>query len=80
MIVCDESTWEPAKTDDPAASVLAGEQLYAEMFGHKLRGRLVLILRGPPAPPGGAARERWLLSVRSGRTNDDVAAGRGRGA
>ena len=85
VIVWDRGTWEPAKTDDPAAAVAAGE-LHADVFGEKLRGRFVLIRRGD--------EREWMLlhkrddhavdgwdpedhprSVKSGRTNDEVAAG-----
>src|SRR5215207_10267731 len=88
VIVWDIGTWEPAKTDDPAAAVAAGE-LHAEVHGEKLRGRLVLVRRG--RQPG--SKEQWLLlhkrdehavpgwdpedpprSVLSGRTNDEVKA------
>jgi bifunctional non-homologous end joining protein LigD len=88
VIVWDIGTWEPVKTDDPVAAVRAGE-LHAEMYGEKLRGRLVLIRRD--REPGD--REQWLLlhkrdehavagwdpeehprSVLSGRTNDEVKA------
>jgi bifunctional non-homologous end joining protein LigD len=48
VIVWDIGTWEPHGTDDPAAAVAAGE-LHAEMYGSKLRGRLVLIRTGRDA-------------------------------
>jgi bifunctional non-homologous end joining protein LigD len=86
VIVWDVGTWEPHGTADPAAAVAAGE-LHAEVHGHKLRGRLVLVRRGR------GEREQWLLvhkrdehavdgwdpeehprSVLSGRTNDEVKA------
>jgi bifunctional non-homologous end joining protein LigD len=88
VIVWDVGTWEPHGTDDPAAAVAGGE-LHAEMHGHKLRGRLVLVRTGSD----GSGRERWLLlhkrdehaadgwspddlprSVLSGRTNEEVRA------
>jgi bifunctional non-homologous end joining protein LigD len=84
VIVWDVGTWEPYGTDDPAAAVAAGE-LHAEVYGHKLRGRLVLVRRER------GEREQWLLvhkrdehavegwepeehprSVLSGRTSDEV--------
>ncbi|WGY00303.1 DNA polymerase ligase N-terminal domain-containing protein [Nocardioides sp. QY071] len=87
VIVWDTGTWEPVKTDDPRAAVRDGE-LHAEVHGHKLRGRLVLVRTGDEGE-----RESWMLlhkrdahavdgwdpeahprSVLSGRTNDDVAA------
>ncbi|MDQ4084823.1 MAG: ATP-dependent DNA ligase [Actinomycetota bacterium] len=86
VIVWDVGTWEPHGTDDPAAAVAGGE-LHAEVHGHRLRGRLVLVRRGG----GGSEREQWLLvhkrdahavegwspddhprSVLSGRTSDEV--------
>jgi bifunctional non-homologous end joining protein LigD len=88
VIVWDAGTWEPHGTDDAAAAVAAGE-LHAEVFGQKLRGRLVLVRR--ERADGG--KEQWLLlhkrdeyavagwdpeehprSVLSGRTNEEVAA------
>jgi bifunctional non-homologous end joining protein LigD len=88
VIVWDAGTWEPHGTDDPVAAVAAGE-LHAEVFGHKLRGRLVLVRR--ERADGG--KEQWLLlhkrdehavegwdpeehprSVLTGRTNEEVAA------
>lgn len=59
VIVWDIGTWEPHGTDDPAAAVAAGE-LHAEVTGHKLRGRLVLIRRGQEDGPGDG-KEQWLL-------------------
>jgi bifunctional non-homologous end joining protein LigD len=88
VIVWDLGTWEPHATDDPAASVASGE-LHADVTGHKLHGRLVLVRRGR----GGDDKDQWLLlhkkdeyavagwdpedhprSVLSGRTNDEVKA------
>jgi bifunctional non-homologous end joining protein LigD len=87
VIVWDRGTWEPHATGDPAAAVAAGE-LHADVWGDKLRGRLILVRRD-----GGDGREQWLLlhkrdehavtgwdpedhprSVLSGRTNDEVKA------
>ena len=45
VIVWDRGTWEPAKTDDPAAAVASGE-LHVELHGEKLRGRFVLVRTG----------------------------------
>jgi bifunctional non-homologous end joining protein LigD len=89
VIVWDTGTWEPVKTDDPRASVEAGE-LHAEVYGEKLRGRLVLVRRDDRE---GESGEPWMLlhkrdehavegwdaedhprSVLSGRTNDEVLA------
>ena len=85
VIVWDHGTWETHGTDDPAADVAAGE-LHAEVFGDKLRGKIVLIRTSDDD-------KQWLLlhkrdehavdgwdpedhprSVVSGRTNDEVAA------
>ena len=84
VTVWDVGTWEPHGTEDPVAAVAAGE-LHADMYGEKLRGRIVLVRTGSDGP----GRERWLLlhkrdehavegwspddfprSVLSGRTND----------
>ena len=88
VIVWDRGTWEPHGTGDPAAAVAAGE-LHADVHGHKLRGRLVLVRFERDRP----AQEQWLLlhkrdqyavsgwdpgnyprSVLSGRTLDEVQA------
>ena len=88
VIVWDIGTWEPHGTDDPAAAVAAGE-LHADVNGHKLHGRLVLVRSGRDR----SDQEQWLLlhknddaavpgwdpedhprSVLSGRTNDEVKA------
>src|SRR5215203_744950 len=88
VIVWDTGTWELHGADDPVAAVAAGE-LHAEVYGEKLRGRLVLVRTG--AADGG--RENWMLlhkrdehavagwnpedhprSVLSSRTNDEVKA------
>ena len=60
VIVWDLGTWEPRGTDDPAAAVAAGE-LHAEVYGHKLRGRLVLVRRDRPGAGSRSGREQWLL-------------------
>ena len=88
VIVWDTGTWEPIHTDDPAAAVAAGK-LHAEVYGEKLRGRLVLVRR--TSDDGGS--DDWMLlhkrdehavdgwdpedhrrSVLSGRTNEQVQA------
>jgi bifunctional non-homologous end joining protein LigD len=58
VIVWDAGTWEPHATDDPAAAVASGE-LHADVTGHKLRGRLILVRRGR----GDQRRDddQWLL-------------------
>jgi bifunctional non-homologous end joining protein LigD len=89
VIVWDIGTWEPHDTDDPAASVAGGE-LHADMYGSKLRGRLVLVRRDGERS---GDKEQWLLlhknddaavagwdpedhpqSALSGRTNEEVQA------
>ena len=88
VIVWDWGTWAPARTDDPAAAIAAGE-LHFDLVGEKLAGRFVLVRRERDR----SGKEQWLLlhkddeharpgwdpedhpaSVRSGRTNDEVAA------
>jgi bifunctional non-homologous end joining protein LigD len=83
VIVWDCGTWEPYKTDDPAAEVAAGE-VHAHLSGRKLTGHFVLVRRGRDST-------EWLLlhkddeqavagwdpeahpeSVVSGRTNEQV--------
>lgn len=87
VIVWDSGTWEPTKTDDPAAEVRGGE-LHAVMHGSKLRGHVVLIRTGRQGD-----KQQWLFmhkhdehavagwdaedhprSVLSGRTNEEVKA------
>jgi bifunctional non-homologous end joining protein LigD len=88
VIVWDRGTWEPHATDDPARAVTEGE-LHVDLFGEKLKGRVVLVRTGR----GSADKEQWLVlhkndpeassgwdpedhprSVLSGLTNDEVAA------
>src|SRR5271165_1345517 len=88
VIVWDHGTWEPHGTGDAAAAVAAGE-LHADVHGHKLRGRLVLVRRGRDR----SGTDQWLLvhkrdqysvegwdpaqyprSVLSGRTSEEVKA------
>ncbi|HEY2313821.1 MAG TPA: DNA polymerase ligase N-terminal domain-containing protein, partial [Streptosporangiaceae bacterium] len=88
VIVWDAGTWEPHETDDPVAAVAAGE-LHADVTGHKLKGRLILVQRGRSREDSNQwllmhkhddyAVEGWdaedhPLSVLSGRTNDQVKA------
>jgi bifunctional non-homologous end joining protein LigD len=87
VIVWDWGTWELAKGDDPVAAVAAGE-LHFDVRGEKLRGRFVLIRRGQQgakeqwllfhkrdeAAESGWDAEDHPRSVKSGRTNDEVAA------
>lgn len=87
VIVWDEGTWELHGADDAAKAVADGE-LHAELFGHKLRGRIVLVR----TRTDDRGREQWILlhkrdehavdgwdpedhprSVLSGLTNEEVA-------
>ena len=89
VIVWDTGTWQPDEKKPDAARGLAGGELHVDLFGHKLRGRFVLIRTSPPDEP----KEQWLLlhkhddfaqdgydaedhpaSAVSGRTNDEVQA------
>jgi bifunctional non-homologous end joining protein LigD len=88
VVVWDWGTWQPAGTDDPAAAVAAGE-LHLDVRGEKLAGRFVLVRTGTDrsgkeqwlmlhkndehAVPGWDPEEH-PRSVKSGRTNDEVAA------
>jgi bifunctional non-homologous end joining protein LigD len=82
-IVWDWGTWAPAKTDDPVRAVAAGE-LHFDLTGEKLAGRFVLIRRDPKNwllvhkndehAVRGWDPESFPRSVKSGRTNEEVAA------
>ncbi len=87
VIVWDRGTWEPAGTDDPARAIADGE-LHFDLYGEKLRGRFVLVRTKRTSAEreqwlllhkhDDFAQEGWSpedhpLSVKSGRTNDDVA-------
>ncbi len=48
VIVWDAGTWDWEGSGDPADAVASGE-LHAEMHGHKLRGKLVLVRTGRAA-------------------------------
>ena len=67
VIVWDTGTWEPHGTDDPAAAVAAGD-FHADVTGHKLRGRFVLVRRGGD----GAGSSQWLLLHKA---DDDAVSG-----
>ena len=89
VIVWDWGTWMPARGGDAAAAIEAGE-LHFDLHGEKLAGRFVLIRRDDK-PPGreqwlllhkrdwhaepGWDPEAHPHSVKSGRTNDEVAGG-----
>src|SRR4051794_15719963 len=85
VIVWDNGTGEPRETNDPAASLAAGE-LHFDLYGVKLRGRFALIRtkgddwlllhKNDEHAVAGWNAEDHPLSVLSGRTNDDVRAGR----
>ena len=88
VIVWDRGTWEPATREDPAASVRKGE-IHFDLHGEKLRGRFVLVRtrtddngretwlllhkHDDDARPGWDPEEH-PRSVKTGRTNDEVAA------
>jgi bifunctional non-homologous end joining protein LigD len=87
VIVWDWGTWTPAD-DDPAEALLKGD-LHFDLDGEKLKGRFVLVRRDKPkgkddwlllhkrdaaAEPGWNPEEH-PQSVKTGRTNDEVAAG-----
>jgi bifunctional non-homologous end joining protein LigD len=59
VIVWDRGVWQPARTDDPAAAVAAGE-LHFDLAGEKLAGRFVLVRRR--ARDGErSGKEQWVL-------------------
>ena len=88
VIVWDRGTWEFAGSGDPAAAVEKGD-LHFDLHGEKLKGRFVLIRRGRDGSGGkeqwlllhkddefaepGWDPEDHPHSVKSGRTNDEVA-------
>lgn len=94
MIVWDWGTFTPEETDDPTASLQAGE-LKFRLDGDRLRGRYTIVQTGGKRDAFGRMSEpgQWLLihkrddaaapgwdveqhttSVKTGRTNDEVAA------
>ena len=90
VIVWDWGTFEPEETDDPGKAVSAGE-LKFRLEGEKLRGRFTLVkTRGSSSGPDDwllihkkdeAADPDWDVdslprSVKTGRTNDEVLAGK----
>jgi len=88
VIVWDWGIWVPAATDDPEKAVRDGE-LHFDLHGQKLHGRFALIRRSRTdrskqqwllvhkhddhARPGWSAEDE-PHSVKTGRTNDEVAA------
>jgi bifunctional non-homologous end joining protein LigD len=89
VIVWDWGTWTPADDVDPAEALNKGD-LHFDLDGEKLKGRFVLVRRDKPdgkddwlllhkkdeAAQPGWDPEQHPQSVKTGRTNDDVAAGR----
>ena len=87
VIVWDRGTWVPAGTDDPAVAIAGGE-IHFDLYGDKLRGRFALVRTRRPAGQeqwlmihkhDPDAVDGWNpddhpSSVKSGRTNDEVAA------
>ncbi len=88
VIVWDRGTWELHKDPDPATAIENGE-IHAELFGEKVKGRIVMIRTKADR----SGKEQWLLlhkrdefavegwdpedhprSVLSGLTNDEVKA------
>jgi bifunctional non-homologous end joining protein LigD len=91
VIVWDWGTWQPAGDADPSEALEQGD-LHFDLDGEKLKGRFVLVRRDKPngkddwlllhklddaAQPGWDPEEH-PQSVKTGRTNDEVAAGRKR--
>jgi bifunctional non-homologous end joining protein LigD len=88
VIVWDWGTWQPADDADPADALAQGD-LHFDLDGEKLQGRFVLVRRHKPngkddwlllhkgddaAQPGWDPEEH-PQSVKTGRTNGEVAAG-----
>ena len=85
VIVWDWGTWDLAKGSDPVAALESGD-LHFDLHGHKLSGRFVLVRRGRDDKQwlllhkhddhavSGWDPEDHPHSVKSGRTNDEVAA------
>jgi bifunctional non-homologous end joining protein LigD len=88
VIVWDRGTWDLHKDPDPATAIANGE-VHAELYGEKVKGRIVMIRTKADR----SGKEQWLLlhkrdefavegwdpedhprSVLSGRTNDEVKA------
>ncbi|HEY2190901.1 MAG TPA: DNA polymerase ligase N-terminal domain-containing protein [Actinomycetospora sp.] len=60
VIVWDRGVWHPARTDDPAAAVAAGE-LHLDLEGEKLAGRFVLVRRRARDGDDRSGKEQWVL-------------------
>jgi len=86
VVVWDWGTWEIADDADPIGAVETGS-IHFDLHGEKLRGRFALVRRGPigqreqwilihkhdDASVAGWQTEDHPRSVKSGRTNDEVA-------
>ena len=89
VIVWDWGTWTPADDTDPAQALEQGD-LHFDLDGEKLKGRFVLVRRDKPdgkddwlllhkrddAAEPGWDPEQHPQSVKTGRTNDEVATGK----
>ncbi|MBW3579621.1 MAG: ATP-dependent DNA ligase [Actinobacteria bacterium] len=88
VIVWDWGTWQPVRTDDPSKAIQRGE-LHFDLDGEKLGGRFVLVRRDRDRSgkeqwlllhkDDDHARAGWdpedhPRSVKTGRTNEEVAA------
>jgi len=84
VIVWDRGTYEPAEGTDIAAAVRKGN-VHVDLYGEKLRGRFAIVRRGEGEQwlmihkhddfaERGWDPEKCPRSVKSGRTNDEVAA------
>ena len=88
VIVWDRGTWHPTNSDDPAAAIEKGE-LHFDLAGERLAGRFalirtkrfqgrkqqwLLIKKHDDDAVAGWNPEDHPTSVKSGRTNDEVAA------
>jgi bifunctional non-homologous end joining protein LigD len=88
VVVWDWGTWSPAEGEDPAAALAKGD-LHVDLHGRKLEGRFVfvrrddkqgsreqwlLIKKADEHAVAGWDPEEHPTSVKSGRTNDEVAA------
>jgi bifunctional non-homologous end joining protein LigD len=87
VIVWDRGTWQPDETDDAAKAIADGE-LHFDLYGEKLAGRFVLVRtredrsgkeqwlllhKRDDYAQAGWDPEEHPKSVKSGRTNDEVA-------
>jgi bifunctional non-homologous end joining protein LigD len=89
VVVWDWGTWAPADGADPTEALKKGD-LHFDLHGQKLNGRFVLVRRDKPdgkddwlllhkaddAALPGWDPEQHPQSVKTGRTNDEIAGGR----